>query len=110
MREYREELTKLSSSESHLSSQELAPAQYLSPLHSTLPDHEQWTRPTLAWLLSPTWRNTVTSLDKSYASSEEYFLALLRLWSLLAFYWGAGALTPRCMHRQGNRLGDPNKP
>lgn len=59
-----------------------------------------WQKPTLDWLMSGSW-NTVEGLKAKYESSEEYTESLLKLWTLLTFYWGAGAVWPRCAFKQG---------
>jgi hypothetical protein len=57
--------------------------------------------PTLDWLMSDSW-HMVDDLKATYSSSEEYTETLLKLWTLLTFYWGAGAVWPRCTHKQGS--------
>ena len=56
--------------------------------------------PTLDWLMSGSW-HLVDGLKANYESSEEYSESLLKLWTLLTFYWGSGAVWPRCTHKQG---------
>lgn len=65
--------------------------------------------PTLNWLMSGSW-HMVDGLKASYTSSEEYSESLLKLWTLLTFYWGSGAVWPRCTHKQGadNSASDMN--
>jgi hypothetical protein len=60
--------------------------------------------PKLDWLLSGSWHD-VDGLKAMYNSSEEYAESLLRIWTLLTFYWGSGAVWPKCTHKQG---GDAN--
>ena len=57
--------------------------------------------PTLDWLMSGSW-HIVEGLKASYESSEDYTESLLKLWTLLTFYWGSGAVWPRCSHKQGD--------
>ena len=57
-------------------------------------------RPTVGWLMSMEWHE-VMELRSVYSDSDEYADVLLRLWTLLTFYWGSGALMPRCHQRQG---------
>jgi len=68
-------------------------------------------RPTLGWLMSGAWHRT-EGLKAFYASEKEYAETLLRVWSLLTFYWGSGSVWPRCQHRQqghgeGSACGEP---
>ncbi len=68
-------------------------------------------RPTLGWLMSGAWHRT-EGLKAIYVSEKEYAETLLRVWSLLTFYWGSGSVWPRCQHRQpghveGNACGEP---
>ncbi len=77
------------------------------------PDWLGWQKePTLGWLMSGAWHRT-DGLKAFYSSEKEYAETLLRVWSLLTFYWGSGAIWPRCMHRQhiqggeGNACGEP---
>ena len=56
--------------------------------------------PTLNWLMSGSW-HMVDGLKASYETSEEYTESLLKLWTLLTFYWGSGAVWPRCTYKQG---------
>ena len=50
--------------------------------------------PTLDWLMSGSWHK-VDGLKAVYESSEQYAETLLKLWTLLTFYWGSGAVWPR---------------
>jgi hypothetical protein len=59
--------------------------------------------PTLDWLMSGSW-HMVDGLKAKYESSEEYAETLLKLWTLLTFYWGSGAVWPRCTHRPENSM------
>ena len=58
--------------------------------------------PTLDWLMSGSWHH-VHGLRASYGSSDEYAESLLKLWTLLTFYWGSGAVWPRCAHKQNDK-------
>ncbi len=66
-------------------------------------------KPTLGWLMNGAWRRT-EGLKAFYSSKEEYGKTLLRVWSILTFYWGSGAVWPRCSHRkqaQDSACGEP---
>lgn len=66
-----------------------------------------WRHPsTVGWLMQGGLHN-VEGLKNLYSSTDEYSECLLRLWVLLTFYWGSGALWPRCMFRKGMRDGSP---
>lgn len=56
--------------------------------------------PTVGWIARGDWLD-VPQLQRRYDSPEEYSEQLQRLMTLLTFYWGAGALWPKCRHRQG---------
>ena len=56
-------------------------------------------KPTLDWLMSDSWHKT-DGLKSFYNSSSEYAEALLRVWTLLTYYWGSGAVWPKCTHQQ----------
>eukprot|EP01041_Mallomonas_annulata_P002547 gene2547-4973_t len=67
-----------------------------------------WKSPTMNWLMSPDWHDT-KPFRSVYKSPEEYAETLLRMWTLLTFYWGAGAVSPRCHQKAiGNNINDPN--
>ena len=74
-------------------------------IHSTNVSFQQgsesssWKSPTLSWLLSGDWHR-VSELRTCYASPDEYAHAMESMWTLLAFYWGAAAVWPRCSHQQ----------
>ncbi len=77
---------------------------------------QQWrdwiTAPTVGWLMSSgsdSWLSNAPELTNSYESPEDYASTLLRLWTLLSFYWGAGAVWPKCHHSQGSGSGDHNE-
>lgn len=61
--------------------------------------------PRLDWLMSGAWHE-VDGLKAIYGSSQEYTQSLLKLWTLLTFYWGSGAVWPKCAYKQGG--GDVN--
>ena len=54
-----------------------------------------WTRPTVGWLMSDSWHKT-DELRSKYRDSEEYANTLARLWTVLTFYWGSGAVWQKC--------------
>jgi hypothetical protein len=65
-------------------------------------------RPTMEWLLCPSsWHDIGTGLKPVYEGCEEYADALLRVWTLLTFYWGCGAVFPKCWCKS---QGAPNTP
>lgn len=55
-------------------------------------------KPTVGWFLSTSWL-VVPELQSSYQDYKEYSETLLRMWTLLTFYWGAAALWPKCLHK-----------
>ena len=66
---------------------------------------------TLDWLMSGSWHH-VEGLKTIYDNSEEYAEFLLKLWTLLTFYWGSEAVWARCTQKQcdsqeGNTSGEP---
>lgn len=65
-------------------------------------------RPTVGWLMSGSWQD-FPELRSSYASSDEYAETLLRTWTALTFYWGAGAVWPKCHHSQGPQAGGADR-
>jgi hypothetical protein len=63
--------------------------------------------PKMAWLLGGSWVHA-PPLRNVYASSDDYAETLLRMWVLLTFFWGGGAVWPKCrFHKDG---GGDNKP
>ena len=56
-----------------------------------------WQRPKLCWLLegSFAWLQA-PQLQKKYESIEDYADTLQRMMTMLTFYWGAGAVWPKC--------------
>ena len=54
-----------------------------------------WTRPTVGWLMSDSWHKT-DELRSKYRDAEEYANTLARLWTVLTFYWGSGAVWQKC--------------
>lgn len=60
---------------------------------------------TVDWLMSGAWHNVEGGLRAVYDSVDEYAETLLRVWTLLSFYWGSGAVWPRCTHRNNNNNG-----
>jgi len=75
---------------------------------------EGWLRmPTVGWLMSPGWLQP-PGLSSQYKDVAEFCETLERLTTLLTFYWGAGAISPRCRHQQpgseatdAKRCGEP---
>eukprot|EP01034_Spumella_vulgaris_P022513 gene22513-28642_t len=65
--------------------------------------------PTVGWLMSESWHRAVPELRNMYDNEVQYAETLLRVWTLLTFYWGSGAVWPRCSHRQGGAGGDDSK-
>ena len=63
-----------------------------------------FTKPTVGWLARGEWLDAPPLLRR-YDSVAEYTTTLQRLMTLLTFYWGAGAVWPKCRHRQGAALG-----
>ena len=66
-----------------------------------------WRQASLGWLMSGSFVDVGKGLKAVYASPEEYAETLLRMWTLLTFYWGGGAVFPKCSHRQheGGKMG-----
>ena len=54
-----------------------------------------WTKPTVGWLMSANWQRT-EGLKAVYKDPAEYAETLSKIWTLLTFYWGAGALWVKC--------------
>lgn len=69
------------------------------------PSWRGWHQPdvTLGWLLDHTgaWQD-IPTLSSSYIDTDEYASTLRRVWTVLTFYWGSGALWPRCYHAHAN--------
>ncbi len=60
-----------------------------------------WTgKCTLGWLMAGGW-HSVKPMSHHYQDAEEYAETLLRMWVMLTFYWGTGAVWPLCKHSQG---------
>jgi hypothetical protein len=59
--------------------------------------------PSVDWLLSGAWIDT-PPLSRSYESAVAYAKNLLRVWTMLTFYWGAAALWPRCTVQNGDKV------
>lgn len=79
---------------------------YRSPSLSTPTDERSvtvwnaWQNcPSVQWLLAGEWLDA-PALRSLYNDSQEYAETMLRIWVLLTFYWGAGALWPKCLHKQ----------
>eukprot|EP01038_Epipyxis_sp_PR26KG_P002142 gene2142-3042_t len=52
--------------------------------------------------MSPSWHDPPDLLSR-YENSDEYAIGLLRIWTLLSFYWGSGAVWPKCTHRTAGK-------
>mmetsp|Transcript_7849 Transcript_7849/g.19504 ORF Transcript_7849/g.19504 Transcript_7849/m.19504 type:complete len:164 (+) Transcript_7849:250-741(+) len=59
----------------------------------------EWRQPTLGWLQKGQWLD-VPPLSSNYSSLVEYANTIRRTVVMLTFYWGAGALFPRCHVRR----------
>ncbi|CDF32339.1 unnamed protein product [Chondrus crispus] len=57
-----------------------------------------WRTPTLAWLQKGEWLDA-PHLIRSNDSVDHYIHTLRRLVTMLTFYWGAGAVFPKCQTR-----------
>jgi hypothetical protein len=64
------------------------------------PWHGWHKNPTVGWLVKGDWLHS-PQLRPQYDSVSNYIETLQRMMTLLTFYWGAGALWPKCRHRQG---------
>eukprot|EP00178_Gracilaria_changii_P003923 TRINITY_DN15_c0_g1_i2.p1 TRINITY_DN15_c0_g1~~TRINITY_DN15_c0_g1_i2.p1 ORF type:complete len:1900 (+),score=156.23 TRINITY_DN15_c0_g1_i2:342-6041(+) len=58
-----------------------------------------WQNATVGWLQRASWLNT-SQLHKEYESVEHYAETLRALMTALTFFWGAGALLPKCRVRK----------
>lgn len=58
-----------------------------------------WRQPTLNWLQRGKWLDA-PRLSVHYTSIEHYADTVCRLMTMLTFYWGAGALFPKCRNRR----------
>lgn len=63
-----------------------------------------WRSATLSWLLRGMWL-AAPQLLREYDNVEAYTETLRQLVTMLTFYWGAGAVFPKCCHR-----GHDNRP
>ena len=65
--------------------------------------HQPWmgwaTEPTIGWLMGTDWLHP-PGLSSVYSDPTAYCKALQQLTTMLTFYWGAGAIAPRCRHQQ----------
>jgi len=70
--------------------------------NDTLPPWLAWLRPNIGWLMSDasdqSWLRT-PGLSTNYEDTASYCETLQKLTTLLTFYWGAGAIAPRCRHQ-----------
>jgi hypothetical protein len=75
---------------------------HLPELDSETEPSEPWTQwftgPTVGWLARGEFLN-VPPLQNGYSECKDYSIMLLRMWTLLTFYWGAGAVWPKCRHQ-----------
>jgi hypothetical protein len=53
----------------------------------------------LSWLMTGNWIE-VNPLRSQYDTLQEYSETMLRMWVLLTFYWAAGAIWPKCLHKK----------
>ncbi|KAJ8602191.1 hypothetical protein CTAYLR_003527 [Chrysophaeum taylorii] len=58
-----------------------------------------WRAATVGWLQSGAWLDA-PPLQKGYESVDDYVETLGRLVTMLTFYWGAGAVFPKCHQHQ----------
>ena len=68
-----------------------------------------WTSPTVGWLMTSSWHRA-EHMRGIYQSPEEYAATLARVWTVLTFYWGSGAVWPKCRcaaHGGENQCGEP---
>jgi hypothetical protein len=68
-----------------------------------------WTTPNVGWLMSDSWHR-VEDLKSVYTDVNDYANTLSRIWTLLTFYWGSGAVAPKCRCAQPgteNSCGEP---
>jgi hypothetical protein len=71
------------------------------------------TKPTVGWLMSADWHLDVPPLREVYHKGvPEYAEALLRIWTVLTFYWGSAAVWPSCSVKEmrageESRCGEP---
>ena len=61
--------------------------------------------PTVGWLMAANFL-VFPELTNVYENAEAYADTLERMWTALTFYWGAGAVFPRCSHTQGGQEAD----
>ncbi|CAN8071016.1 unnamed protein product [Agarophyton chilense] len=59
-----------------------------------------WRDATVGWLQRGSWLNNVTQLHKEYDSVEQFADTMRGLMTTLAFFWGAGAMFPKCRLRK----------
>ena len=66
-----------------------------------------WSNATVQWLTDGRWL-AAPGLLKHYDDHTAYAKTLHRIMTLLTFYWGAGAVWPRCRHKAGEvRCNEP---
>lgn len=59
---------------------------------------------TLSWLMEGDFMD-VNPLCNHYADMRVYSETMLRMWVMLTFYWGAGAIWPKCVNRKTKHAG-----
>jgi hypothetical protein len=59
-----------------------------------------WINPTVRWLTDGRWL-AAPGLSKRYEDPTAYAKTLHQIMTLLTFYWGAGAVWPRCRQKSG---------
>ena len=68
-----------------------------------------WRKPTVSWLVSAKWHQ-INELKGVYKDLDEYTETMCGMWTMLTFYWGTGALWPRCHHSQAGGDSTCNQP
>lgn len=66
-----------------------------------------WKQPTVGWLQRASWIDA-PHLKSTYSSLKQYVSTVRRTICMLTFYWGAGALFPKCRSRPHNSRPDEN--
>lgn len=63
-------------------------------------DWTGWRQPNIEWLLDGRWLNA-PQLQSTYGDIDAYILIVRQTMTMLAFYWAAAALFPRCRNQRG---------
>lgn len=64
-------------------------------------------RPTISWLLDLPFRDA-RDFEDSYQTLDYYIQSMRETWTMLTYYWGAAAFSPRCKCKQQDKIcGDP---